>query len=147
MRCVLTGLTARRSSDSKNGHFSPRTGHSPFPRVAWRCNGQGVRLASGRSRVRSPAVPLSGSNLGAICSHRPTCASVSSKFRTGQEAVMPCGWEGNRRSGVTLAVHHRLQWFIHLRAYGVRKGGEHPAYTPHGVWHSSLFYIPLCGFV
>jgi len=73
--------------------------------------------------------------------------SPSSKFRTGQEAVMPCGWEGNRRSGVTLAVHHRLQWFIHLRAYGVRKGGEHPAYTPHGVWHTSLFYIPLCGFV
>jgi len=35
---------------------------------------------------------------------------------------MPCGWEGNRRSGVALAMRHRLQWFIHLRAHGLRKG-------------------------
>ena len=32
---------------------------------------------------------------------------------------MPCGWEGNRRSGVALAMRHRLQWFIHLRAHGL----------------------------
>jgi len=50
---------------------------------------------------------------------------------------MPCGWEGSRRSGVALAMRHRLQWFIHLRAHGLRKGDEHPAYTPHGLWHSS----------
>jgi len=31
--------------------------------------------------------------------------------------VMPCGWEGNRMSGVALAMRHRLQWFIHLRAH------------------------------
>ena len=49
---------------------------------------------------------------------------------------MLCGWGGNRRSGVALAVRHRLQWFIHLRAHGPRKGVEHPAYTPHGVWHT-----------
>jgi len=30
--------------------------------------------------------------------------------------MMPYGWEGNRRSGVALAMRHRLQWFIHLRA-------------------------------
>jgi len=29
---------------------------------------------------------------------------------------MPCGWEGNRRSGVAVAMRHRLQWFIHLWA-------------------------------
>jgi len=29
---------------------------------------------------------------------------------------MPCGWEGNRRSGVALAMRHELKWFIHLRA-------------------------------
>jgi len=40
------------------------------------------------------------------------------------------GWEGNRRSGVALAVRHRLQWFVHLRAHNL------PAYTPRGVWHS-----------
>jgi len=28
---------------------------------------------------------------------------------------MPCGWEGNRRFGVALTMHHRLKWFIHLR--------------------------------
>jgi len=27
---------------------------------------------------------------------------------------MPCSWEGNRRSGLTLAMRHRLQWFIQL---------------------------------
>ena len=43
--------------------------------------------------------------------------------------MMPCGWEGNRRSGVVLAMHHRLQWFIHLWAQGLRKGDEHPAYA------------------
>jgi len=52
---------------------------------------------------------------------------------------MPRGWEGNRRSGVALATRHRLQWFIHLRAHGLRKGDEHPAYTPRGVWHLYFF--------
>ena len=32
---------------------------------------------------------------------------------------MPCGWEGNRRSGVALAMRHRLQWFIHMQAHGL----------------------------
>ena len=32
---------------------------------------------------------------------------------------MPCGWEGNRRSGVALAMRHRLQWFIHLQTHGL----------------------------
>jgi len=32
---------------------------------------------------------------------------------------MPCGWEGNRRPGVALAMRHRLQWFIQLRAHGL----------------------------
>jgi len=39
---------------------------------------------------------------------------------------MPCGWEGNR---LALAMRHRLQWFIHLRAHGLRNGDEHVAYT------------------
>jgi len=50
---------------------------------------------------------------------------------------MPCGWEGNRMSGIALAARHRLQWLIHLPAHGLRKGDEHPAYTPQTVWHSS----------
>jgi len=49
---------------------------------------------------------------------------------------MRCDWKGNRRSGVALAMRHRLKWFIHLPAYGLKKGDEHPAYTPHGVQHT-----------
>jgi len=37
---------------------------------------------------------------------------------------MSCGWEGNRRSGVALAMRHRLQWFIHLRTQGLTRTDE-----------------------
>jgi len=50
---------------------------------------------------------------------------------------MPCGWEGNRRSGIELGMRHRLQWFIHLRAGGLRNGDEHPGYT---------LCLAYCGF-
>ena len=60
-------------------------------------------------------------------------------------AVITCGWEGYHRSGVALAMRHRLQWFIHLRARGPRKGDAHPAYTPGGVWHSSPYAIIVGG--
>jgi len=33
---------------------------------------------------------------------------------TSLRAEMHCSWEGNRRSGIALAMHHRFQWFIHL---------------------------------
>jgi len=69
------------------------------------------------SRVRLPAVALSGNNLGQVV-HTRVLLSPSNKFGTGQGAVMPCGWEGNRRSGVALAMRHRLQWFINVRAQG-----------------------------
>ena len=64
-----------------------------------------------------------------------------------QGAVVSCGWEGNRRSGVALAMSRRLQWFIYLRAHGLRKGDEHPAYTPHEAWHTlgpPNFTLPAC---
>jgi len=47
---------------------------------------------------------------------------------------MPRDWEGNRRSGVALAMRHGLKWFIHLRAQRPRVGDEHPAYSPAGAW-------------
>jgi len=43
---------------------------------------------------------------------------------------------GNHRSD---SVRHRLQWFIHLRVHGLRKGDEHLAYSPHWAWHSFTF--------
>ena len=47
---------------------------------------------------------------------------------------------GRQLSGVALATRHRLQWFIHPRAHGLRKGDEHPAYISRGVWQTLLFY-------
>jgi len=52
---------------------------------------------------------------------------------------MSCDWEGNRRSGVTLAMRHRLEWCIHLWAQGLSKGDEHPTNTLHGVCYSLPF--------
>ena len=43
---------------------------------------------------------------------------------------MPCGREGNRRSGVGLNMRYRLQWFIHLQDHGLRKQDEQPADIP-----------------
>jgi len=40
----------------------------------------------------------------------------------GQRAMMPYGWEGNRRSGIVLTMCHSLQWFIHLRAQWLTRG-------------------------
>jgi len=34
--------------------------------------------------------------------------SVTKQY-TGQRAVTPCGWESERMSGITLAMHHRLR--------------------------------------
>ena len=53
--------------------------------------------------------------------------------------VMPCVWEGNRRSGIALVMRHRLSGLSTKGAYGQRKGDEHPAYTPHGV----RYILPL----
>ena len=52
-----------------------------------------------------------------------------------------CGWEGNRRSGVALVMRHRLQWFIHLRAHGLRHWNEHPAYLRSAPLPCIMTYI------
>jgi len=49
---------------------------------------------------------------------------------------MPCGWEGNRRSGVALACVTDFSGLSTCWAHRLRKGDEHPAYSPHGVRHS-----------
>jgi len=35
---------------------------------------------------------------------------------------MPCGWEGNRRSGVALDMRHRPVVYQPMPAHGLRKG-------------------------
>jgi len=46
--------------------------------------------------------------------------------------VMPRGWEGNRRSGVALAMRQVLSGLSTYGLKGLRKGDEHPTYTPPG---------------
>jgi len=50
---------------------------------------------------------------------------------------MLCGWEGNRRSGVALAMHHRLSGLSTYRLSGHRERDEHPAYAPE--MHGTLY--------
>ena len=52
---------------------------------------------------------------------------------------MPCGWEANYRSDVALAMSHRLQWFIHLQAHGIRH--EYLSLHSSWIWHSLLFVL------
>ena len=59
-------------------------------------------------QVRIPAAPLSFATPGKLFK----CASVIKQYNlvpaNGIEwAVMPCGWEVNRRSVVALATRHR----------------------------------------
>jgi len=53
---------------------------------------------------------------------------------------MPCDWEGNRRSVVVLAMRHRLQWFIRLRAHGLRKEMSTPPTLLMGYGTLYLFF-------
>ena len=39
-------------------------------------------------------------------------------------------------------MHHRLQWFIHLRAYSHREGDEHPTYAPNWTMVHFIFTFP-----
>jgi len=75
-----------------------------------------VRAMDSQIKGCLPAIPLSGNNLRQVVSD--TCASVTKqcKLVAVRRWFLPYGWEGNRRSGITLAVRHRLVWFICLQA-------------------------------
>jgi len=55
---------------------------------------------------------------------------------------MPCGWEGNRMSGVALAMRHRLQWFIHLRAHDLDSEIRRIDVDVAKLWAQAM--TPLC---
>jgi len=55
--------------------------------------------------------------------------------------MMLCGWEGNRRPGVALAMRHRLHCFIHLRAQWLTERRR----APH--IHSSKGSMPPLPYV
>jgi len=48
---------------------------------------------------------------------------------------MLCSWEGNRRSGVALAMRHGFRGLSSYRLNDHGKGDEHPADAPCCVWH------------
>jgi len=60
----------------------------------------------------------------------PVCLGHQAvQFGTSQVVVMFCSWEGNHRSGVTVAMCHRLSDILHLWAHDQKKGEEHPVYA------------------
>ena len=70
--------------------------------VWWRSGYKDVRLATERSQVRVPVAPLHITTMGKLFTH-------SVPLFTKQYKLVPAiGWEGNRRSGVALAMLHRL---------------------------------------
>ena len=48
------------------------------------------------------------------------------------------GWEGNRRSGITLAMRHRLSGISTYGLSGLGKADEHPIYALHWSTTASL---------
>jgi len=84
---------------------------------------------SGRGFDSQPVLRFQVATLGKLFTHKYLCTTSSTVWYR----VLVYRWKGNRRSGVAVAMRHRLRWFIHLRVHGLRKGDEHPAYTPRGV--------------
>jgi len=60
----------------------------------------------------------------------------------GQGAAIPCSWEGNCRSGVALAMHHRLQGLFPLWALGLDREMSTLPTLSCGVWPICL-YLPI----
>jgi len=84
-------------------------------------SGWSVGLATPKVAGSTPGLALSGNNLGQVVH---TCVPLS------PSSII---WEGNRRSGVALTMRHRLQWFIHLPAHGIRKGDEPTLLMGYGI--------------
>jgi len=68
----------------------------PHP-VGWRSGATGLRV---QLLVEAP---LRNDSVQVV----HTFVMPSSVFGTGQWAVTPCAWEGNRGSGIALAMRHR----------------------------------------
>ena len=67
---------------------------------------RGVGLATqGRRFEFLPLRSIRLTTLDKLSAHKCLCYQAVSS-RTGQGAVIPCGWEGNRRSGFALVMRH-----------------------------------------
>ena len=112
---------------------------------AFECGGSvaqwlGRWLVIERSRVRLPAGPLPSNNSGQVVHtmHVPLSPSSIIWYRpTGGDALR---LEGNRRSGVALAMRHRLSGSSTYGLNGQCLGDEHLAYTPLGYGPSTFTF-------
>jgi len=90
-----------------------------------------TRSLTPRSRVQLSLSALPSNNLGQVVyTHVPLFTKQLVPVQERRPA-MHCGWEGNHRSGVALAMHHKLSG-LGLSTYGLnghRKGDWHPAYA------------------
>ena len=64
------------------------------------------------------------------------------RLATGKKAVMLYGWEGNRRSGVALPMHHRLSGISTYGLNGLEKGDEHRIYAVQ--WSTAPLPLLIC---
>ena len=57
---------------------------------------------------------------------------------------MPCGWEGNRRSGVALATRQTLV-VLQLQAQGLEEGDKHQYTLSCAAWSTLSLPLPVGG--
>jgi len=77
-------------------------------RVAWWPSDWYAGLAINRSRVQITVSLLSSTTPGKLLTHVPLSpSSIIWVPANGRWCGMPCGCEGNRRSGIALATCHR----------------------------------------
>jgi len=90
-----------------------------------------------RSRVRLPVSRFQLSTLGKLVTHIRT--SVTKQYNLVPVKGRLCPAVGKVTVGLASrwpSVTDFRGLSVHLQARGLRKGDEHPAYTPHGLWHS-----------
>jgi len=80
-------------------------------------------VATERSQVRVPAAPLHVTTLGELFTHNVRVPLFTKQYKL----VLATGWEGNRRSGVALAMRHRLSGISTYGLNGLGKGDEPPS--------------------
>ena len=80
-----------------------------------------LQVATERSQARVSAAPLHITTLGKLFTHNV------SLFTKQYELVPAIGWEGNRRSGIAMAMRKRHSGISTYGLNGLGKGDKHPA--------------------
>jgi len=110
--------------------------------VTCHCNGLDAGLATQLSLVREPALRFHLTTLGQLLAY--VCLGHQAVlFGTGHGRWYPRGGKVTVSSGVIVAMHHRLQWLIHLRTHSLRKGVEQCSTPPRLLMRYSTLYLYL----